>query len=98
MERVKHKEAITNVNIQLKEAAISSQNTMGEAATMITTVQAATTENERLTEQISALENALSLAKDDYRNVCDELDQVNIRFDEAGNLPKEKAWKKLPRN
>lgn len=88
MERVKHKEAITNVNIQLKEAAISSQNTMGEAATMITTVQAATSENERLTEQISALENALSLAKDDYRNVCDELDQVNIRFDEAREFAK----------
>lgn len=91
VERVRHKEAITQLNIQLKEAEISSKNTMGEAATMITTVQAATTENEQLKEQIAALENALSNAKNDYRNVCDELDQVNARFDEAREFAKKEG-------
>lgn len=87
-ERIKHKEAINQLTIQIKEAEISTKNTMGEAANMVTTVQAATVENESMKEEIAALENALANAKKDYENVCNELDQVNARFDEARELAK----------
>lgn len=82
-ERVKHREKVNELQIQLKEAEISSRNTIGNAAAVVSTVQSTTKENDKLQEEIRALEQALTNAQEDYKGVIEELEAVNARFDEV---------------
>jgi kinesin family protein C2/C3 len=82
-EQVKHREDVTQLTIQVKEAEVESKTSLGEAALVASNIQRANAENEELRHQVAALEAALKLAKQDYQSVLEELEAVNIRFDEA---------------
>lgn len=82
-ERARHRDAVHQLQTQVKAAAATSASNLGEAAILAAVQQEANKENENLLEQVAALENALKNAKKDYQGVLDELDEVNARFDEA---------------
>lgn len=84
-EQIKHRENVTKLTIQVKEAEVASKSSLGEAALVAANVQRANADNEQLHHEIASLEAALKLAKQDYQNVLDELEAVNVRFDEARN-------------
>ena len=82
---IKHKEEVTKLTIQVKEAEVAQKTSLGEAVVVAQTVQKVNEENEDLKQEIQSLEAALKNAKEDYQNVLDELEDVNARFDEACN-------------
>jgi chromosome segregation ATPase len=82
-EQVKHREDVTKLTIQVKEAEVESKTSLGEAALVAANIQRANSDNEQLRHQVAALEAALKLAKQDYQSVLEELEEVNVRFDEA---------------
>lgn len=82
-ERVSHREAMQQLQIQLKETEIASTNSLSEAAMVASTLKETNEENEALRDQVAGLETALENAKRDYQNALDELEEVNARFDEA---------------
>ena len=90
-ESARHKEEVTQLSIQLKEAEVQTKASLGEAALVATTIQNASEENEGLREELAALESALANAKEDYQNVLDELDAVNARFDEVRDEARREA-------
>lgn len=82
-EHALRKEETTQLSIRVKEAEVSSKVSLGEAALVASTITKAGQENIQMQEEIMALEAALKNAQEDYKNVLDELDAVNRRFDEA---------------
>jgi kinesin family protein C2/C3 len=82
-ERVKHREEINKLKIQMNEVDIAAKSGLGEAALIASTVQQANEENERLNMEVAGLEAALKTAREDYQNVIEELEDVNARFDAA---------------
>ena len=62
---------------------MAQKTSLGEAALVASTVQEANDENAKLQDEVAALESALALAKKDYQGILEELDAVNLRFDEA---------------
>lgn len=81
--KVNHKNEVTTLKMRLNELEMSSNERLGQAAKVATTVTQANSENAALVEQIAGLEHALKLSKEDYQGVLDELDAVNARFDEV---------------
>jgi chromosome segregation ATPase len=82
-EHALRKEETTQLTIRVKEAEVASKVSLGEAALVASTITEAGQENIQMQEEIMALEAALKNAQEDYKNVLDELDAVNGRFDEA---------------
>jgi kinesin family protein C2/C3 len=82
-EHALRKEETTQLTIRVKEAEVASKVSLGEAALVASTITEAGQENMQMQEEIAALEAALKNAQEDYKNVLEELDDVNGRFDEA---------------
>ena len=82
-ERAQFREKSNALQIQAKEADIASKASLGDAARVAATIQEAGMENEKLQEEILALESALENARQDYQGVLEELEAVNARFDEV---------------
>ena len=81
--RAKHREEVNALQIQAKEAEASANAKLGEAAMVATTVKSASEENDKLKEEVLAMEQALKNSEQDYESVVEELEAVNARFDEA---------------
>ena len=82
-EKVRHKEEVNELQIQVKEAESKTESNLGEAGRMATSMKDLSEENSRLSEEVEALESALENAKKDYDQLMEELEAVNARFDEA---------------
>ena len=82
-ERARHESVVKDLQTRLQEAEISSKASRGEAALVEKTVKEVNEQNEDLLEQVARLEKALENTKQDYQGVLDELDAVNVRFDDV---------------
>jgi kinesin family member C2/C3 len=82
-DRHQHKEDVKKLEEELEESRINLKAAQGELAILTASIHETNSKNDDLIEQIAGLECALSNVKTDYEGVLSELNDVNVRFDEA---------------